>query len=113
VIVCAWDIPFAVDPAVFFQAEILESMGMDAERLVQAAVKRVAKLQPKVVCEGKAVEGQPAAVLLKEGEHADLIVIGSRGRGGFGDLLLGSVSQQVVHHAPCPVMVVRRAESSK
>lgn len=52
-------------------------------------------------------EGQPAAVLLKEAEQADMIVVGSRGRGGFANLLLGSVTQQVVHHAPCPVVVVR------
>lgn len=112
VIVCAWDIPFAVDPAVFLQAEMLDGLTADAERLVREAVARVAKLQPKVACEGKAVEGQPAAVLLKEAEHADMMVVGSRGRGGFGSLLLGSVSQQVVHHAPCPVIVVRQVGSS-
>ena len=44
--------------------------------------------------------------LLKVAEQADMIVVGSRGRGGFANLLLGSVTQQVVHHAPCPVVVV-------
>jgi nucleotide-binding universal stress UspA family protein len=52
-------------------------------------------------------EGQAAEVLLDEARDAVLIVVGNRGRGGFASLLLGSVSQQVVHHAPCPVLVVR------
>lgn len=50
--------------------------------------------------------GHPAATLLEAGEDADLLVVGSRGLGGFGRLLLGSTSTQVVHHAPCPVVVV-------
>ena len=48
----------------------------------------------------------PAAALLESARGADLLVVGSRGRGSFRGLLLGSVSQQCVHHAPCPVVVV-------
>ena len=51
-------------------------------------------------------EGHAADVLCDEATSADLLVVGSRGLGGFRGLLLGSVSQQVVHHAPCPVVVV-------
>jgi|SRR5699024_2899385 len=51
-------------------------------------------------------EGPPAAILLERAEQADLIVVGSRGRGGFARMLLGSVSSAVVHHAPCPVVVI-------
>ncbi len=51
-------------------------------------------------------EGASAAVLLAAAEGADLLIVGSRGRGGFAGLLLGSTSHQVVSHATCPVVVV-------
>ena len=58
-----------------------------------------------VICH--AVHMAPVKALIDAGRHADLLVVGSRGRGGFAGLLLGSGSDQVVHHAPCPVTVVR------
>jgi nucleotide-binding universal stress UspA family protein len=51
--------------------------------------------------------GTPADALLRAAEDAELLVVGSRGRGGFAGLLLGSVSHQCAHHSPCPVVVVR------
>jgi nucleotide-binding universal stress UspA family protein len=59
---------------------------------------------PKV--EGHAVHAAPAGAILAAAEGADLVVVGSRGRGGFAELVLGSVSHQVVHHATCPVVIV-------
>jgi len=53
-----------------------------------------------------AVTGLPAEELLAAAEDADMIVVGSRGSGGFRRLLLGSVSTQITHHAPCPVVVI-------
>jgi nucleotide-binding universal stress UspA family protein len=53
------------------------------------------------------VNGVPAEELIKAGEGADMIVVGSRGAGGFSRLLMGSVAAQVAQHAPCPVVIVR------
>lgn len=61
--------------------------------------------QPKSVSV-VALSGFPAKTLVDASENSDLVVVGSRGGGGFGALFLGSVSSQVVHHAKCPVAVV-------
>ena len=57
--------------------------------------------------EAEVLVGQPSAQLLTAARPQDLLVVGSRGRGGFTGLLLGSTSTQLVQHAPCPVLVVR------
>ena len=59
------------------------------------------------------LEGHPAGVLVEQSKSADLLAVGARGHGAFTDLLIGSVSNHCVHHAACPVLIVRRqAESS-
>jgi nucleotide-binding universal stress UspA family protein len=56
---------------------------------------------------GHVVEGNAAQVLVDASAGADLLVLGSRGHGGFTEALLGSVSQHCVHHARCPVLIIR------
>ncbi|EHY87947.1 universal stress protein [Saccharomonospora azurea] len=62
---------------------------------------------PDVEVERVLVRDRPRRQLLDRSETAQLVVVGSRGRGGFRGLLLGSTSQALIHHAQCPVMVVR------
>lgn len=111
IIVCAWEFAMTITRLGSHEVESFQSLRGKAESIaegiVQAAIARVGELQPSVICEGKAIEGQPADILLKETENADMIVVGSRGHGGFASLLLGSVGQQVAHHACCPVVIVR------
>lgn len=110
-IVCAWEIPPIVDPsgvyAGVYPQDTLQGFQDKARTIMDEALALMARLQPSIRCEERIIEGQPADVILTEAHDAALIVVGSRGRGGFARLLLGSTSQQVVHHAQCPVVVVR------
>ena len=109
-IVSIWHVPttaYGGGFALVVDGSAFESFRERTQGIVDEAVAAVKQAQPAVECEGKAVEGQPAATLLEEGADASLIVVGNRGLGGFASLLVGSVSQQVVHHASCPVVVVR------
>lgn len=82
--------------------------GMAAQTL-DKAVAQARPVQPEVEVRTRVLEQNPARALLDTAEGADLLVVGSRGHGGFVGVLLGSVSQHCVHHAPCPVVVVRAA----
>lgn len=70
-------------------------------------------VHPSVDVQFRTTIGQPAAVLLAFAKNAKMLVVGSRGLGGFTSLLLGSVSEQCVRHAPCPVLVVRHDAARK
>ncbi len=76
-----------------------------AEAAVAAAAERLGGGQPESITV-TAINGFPAQALVEASKDSDLLVVGTRGGGGFGPLVLGSVSTQVVHHASCPVVVV-------
>jgi nucleotide-binding universal stress UspA family protein len=75
-----------------------------AEMLLEKAAAEVD--DESVEIESRLVEGGAPEVLVAAAAEADLLVVGSRGHGGFAGLLLGSVSQQCAHHAHCPVVIV-------
>ncbi len=103
-IVTGWELPTAT-----VGLEV-PAGGRDAcERVAQRIQRRALSA---VSVEGVEVtrdvqEGSASAVILEAADDADLLVVGSRGNGGFTRLLLGSVSNQVAHHARCPVLIVR------
>jgi nucleotide-binding universal stress UspA family protein len=102
-VVHAWQLPVATgSPWVVapLDSRVFEDV---ARRLLDDALVAV---DPEVRTTGVLVEGGASGALVEQARDADLLVVGSRGHGGLVGLLLGSVAQQVVHHAPCPVTVV-------
>jgi nucleotide-binding universal stress UspA family protein len=79
----------------------------EREEWLAALVREVVGEVADVEITQSTVEDDPAPALLAAAQNADLLIVGSRGHGGFTDLLLGSVSQQCAHHAFCPVVIVR------
>jgi nucleotide-binding universal stress UspA family protein len=106
-VVTVWQFPITTTLPAFGAMPTPEDLGGEAER---ALVSTIA--EEGIVATGEApvtilvAEGAAAAALLDAAKDADLLVVGSRGHGGFAGLLLGSVSQQCATHAPCPVVVV-------
>ena len=102
--VYAWHQPFAIGYAEMGELAI-EEFAKEAQQILDTAVDAVDTTGIAPV-ERKLVPGSPASALVTAAKGADLLVVGSRGRGGFTGLLLGSVSQQVAHHTPCPLVII-------
>ncbi|GAB2766886.1 universal stress protein [Sinomonas soli] len=108
-VITAWHYPVLGDAA---------GAGPDVEVFRQSAADDQAALLSvaggdRSALSAEVIEGSAVTVLLDAAREADLLVVGSRGHGGFAGLLLGSVSAQLVHHAPCPVLVVREKEGGR
>jgi nucleotide-binding universal stress UspA family protein len=79
----------------------------DAFEILAEAMAETSTVDPDVQVCPRVVEGQAGRILVAAAEGADLLVVGSRGHGGLAEALLGSVGQYCVHHAPCPVVIMR------
>ncbi|CCH16895.1 universal stress protein [Micromonospora lupini] len=79
----------------------------DEQAAVEEALEPWRRTYPELDMTLDLVAGSPAGTLIESSRSAQLVVVGSRGRGGLAGMLLGSVSQQVIQHAGCPVAVVR------
>ena len=86
-------------------AELVKNIRAAAQETTDKVLAGLGAGRPEQVTV-EAVNGIPAEVLVRMAADADLIVVGSRGSGGFARLALGSVSSQAAHHAPCPVVIV-------
>jgi nucleotide-binding universal stress UspA family protein len=114
-VVMAWHLPHAynapnvlglgMDPWLDPNARPPTSAKLEAIRLVEEVTHR-AGLAKNVHTRCEAIEGHPASVLLSAAKNARMLVVGSRGHGGFVGMLLGSVSHHVLAHSVCPVVVV-------
>ncbi|MGW5162631.1 universal stress protein [Nonomuraea wenchangensis] len=105
-VVSAWQSPVYSPYAAAYDTLTQEGY----EYLTQAAAERVAawrESDPDVRITDAQVHGHPVNALIEAGRAADLVVVGSRGRGGFASALLGSVGHAVLHRLTCPVAVVR------
>jgi len=104
--VTAWSYPTSYGFPVIANVDWEQGARTTLDQALEAALGKDADVRRKVV------EGHAARVLTETAAGADLLVVGSRGHGGFTGLLLGSVSEHVVTHAPCPVVVVRHTAAA-
>jgi nucleotide-binding universal stress UspA family protein len=105
----AWTYPAIFGPT-YIPPEVIDRsvFEREAKQALDAIVAEIAGENPPAYVERVATEGPAAEVLVEAAAEADLLVVGSRGHGGFTGLLLGSVSQQCAHHAACAVVIVRK-----
>jgi nucleotide-binding universal stress UspA family protein len=101
--VFAWQIPFVGIPGAFDREEMERIAKSFLEETVAAVVPAPAVPIKKLVA-----EGDVSASLILAAKNSNMLVLGSRGRGGFAGLKLGSVSQECVQHAACPVTIIKQ-----
>jgi len=106
--------PWAAPLPEYFE-QLEKSVREAAEAVIEVALLKLKTTDNKTLkIAGKTIQGSPKQVIVEEAESwgADLIVMGSRGLGTWNRLLLGSVSNSVVHHANCSVEIVRRPQAN-
>jgi nucleotide-binding universal stress UspA family protein len=104
--VIAWEYPTSYSG---YGYGVAEGAGLEeaAQKTLVDAISEAAGPEDRIAVRPRVVHGHAAQVLVDAAEGADLLVVGSRGHGGFTAALLGSVGQHCVYHAGCPVVVVR------
>jgi nucleotide-binding universal stress UspA family protein len=112
-LVTAWHIPPMAYSGGYVPPVDPREFEQNAEAVGEKALAALGEETAGVEVQHVAREGQAAHVLLEEANKADLLVVGSRGHGGFTGLLLGSVGQQCAHHASCPVVIVHEADATR
>lgn len=106
--VMAWHDPVRTGPGDLLPLVYdVDELREESAALLAESIAGHTEKYPDVVVEQELVRGHPDDVLIDAGRSAELLVVGSRGRGAFRGLLLGSTSRSLVHHAPCPIAVVR------
>jgi nucleotide-binding universal stress UspA family protein len=107
--VIAWQLPTVITSTGWTPVYAVEEgdFAQDARKHIDAVIADVVEPADSTLVHTQVVKGHPALVLLGAAAGADLLVIGSRGHGGFADALLGSVGLHCVHHAHCPVLIMR------
>lgn len=108
-VIHAWDVSvigFDADSGVYPEGGILDDVRDAETRLSAEILAGHTARYPDVVVEVCVTRGQPARVLIEQSQECDLLVLGSRGRGGFAALVLGSVSHRVLHRAHCDLAIV-------
>jgi nucleotide-binding universal stress UspA family protein len=107
-VIHAWDIhAYTGGVAISALADVWADLETEQEVIAAVAVAGWQEKYPEVDVRTHVLRGRPADLLVDASERAALVVVGSRGRGGFRGLLLGSVSRNVLHRAHCPVAVLR------
>ena len=107
-VITAWTFPEHAAPlGVVVRLPWPEDLMAQAREALDALIERELPGCDRARVQAQVIRGSAAAVLLEASRDADLLVVGNRGRGAFAELLLGSVSEHCVRHAPCPVVVVR------
>lgn len=111
VVVRAWSISNAPRPSTWTPGYVPPVDDFAAAVLEQVKAQTAERIQefPDVQVSFQVPHGAAGRELIKASEHARVVVVGTRGLGGFSGLLLGSVSDQVVEHARCDVLVIRRS----
>ena len=104
-----WELPLGYEG---YLAMGIDGFAHDAEQHVKDALEEAFGAHLPKNVSTRLVQGSARAALVEGSKHAALVVVGRRGHGGFGGLLLGSVSSAVVAHAHCPVVVVHSSETA-